>query len=287
MRNSPTRAGSVGSTAAANDRVWSAVTGLSCSISTSAGNRSRTSASRPGNRFAYAGRVGRWAARDRATNSPAKASSSLRSAEESVMDNPLESRGYGSTCASNPGVHREMGDSSEFRGRRSYVFTASTSDDNGLPGNRTHQPAYSTAAATVTAGGGRSGASFLTACRLSSTQGTVRIRLLPRPVRGLLMPLVRLALGNVYGVVVFALFIAVLGSVALLSIPVDILPAFNVPAVQVLTYYNGMPAASVEKTITNRIERWVNQAPGVREVESRSVPGVSVARVYFRDGTDP
>src|SRR6478736_2257048 len=101
------------------------------------------------------------------------------------------------------------------------------------------------------------------------------------------MNLVKLAIGNVYGVVVFALFISVLGSVALLSIPVDILPAFNVPAVQVLTYYNGMPAASVEKTITNRIERWVNQSPGVREVESRSVPGVSVARFYFRDGTDP
>src|SRR6516164_2263378 len=101
------------------------------------------------------------------------------------------------------------------------------------------------------------------------------------------MGLVRLALGNVYGVIVFALFIAVLGSVSLLTIPVDILPAFKVPAVQVLTYYGGMPATSVEKTITNRIERWVNQAPGVRTVESRSVPGVSVVRVYFRDGTDP
>src|SRR5436305_13908233 len=101
------------------------------------------------------------------------------------------------------------------------------------------------------------------------------------------MGLVRLALGNVYGVIVFALALGVLGGVALASIPVDILPAFKVPAVQVLTYYNGMPADSVEKTITNRIERWVNQAPGVRAVESRSVPGVSVARFYFRDDTDP
>jgi multidrug efflux pump subunit AcrB len=101
------------------------------------------------------------------------------------------------------------------------------------------------------------------------------------------MGLVRLALGNIYGVVVFALFICVLGSVAIVSIPVDILPAFKVPAVQVLTYYNGMPAGSVEKTITNRVERWVNQAPGVRNVESRSVPGVSVVRVYFREDIDP
>src|SRR4051812_2932443 len=101
------------------------------------------------------------------------------------------------------------------------------------------------------------------------------------------MGLVRLALGNVYGVIVLALFIAVLGAVALLSIPVDILPAFKVTAVHVLTYYNGMPALAVEETITNRIERWVNQAPGVRLVGSRSVPGVSVARVFFRGDVAP
>jgi multidrug efflux pump subunit AcrB len=101
------------------------------------------------------------------------------------------------------------------------------------------------------------------------------------------MGLVRLAIGNVYGVIVFALFIAVLGAVAITSIPVDILPAFKVPAVQVLTYFNGMPARSTERTITDRIERWVNQAPGVANVESRSVSGVSVVKLYFRSDTDP
>jgi multidrug efflux pump subunit AcrB len=101
------------------------------------------------------------------------------------------------------------------------------------------------------------------------------------------MNLVRLALGNLHGVIVLALMILVLGVVALASIPIDILPVFRTPAVQVLTYYNGMPAGSVEKTITNRIERWVNQAPGVQSIESRSVPGVSVARVFFRDEIDP
>src|SRR5438552_3223285 len=104
-----------------------------------------------------------------------------------------------------------------------------------------------------------------------------------RPGRGPRMGLVRLALGNVHGVVVFALFIMVLGSVAIVSIPVDILPSFNVPAVQVLTYYNGMPPRSVERTITDRFERWVNQSPGASNVESRSVAGVSVIRVYFRE----
>jgi multidrug efflux pump subunit AcrB len=60
-------------------------------------------------------------------------------------------------------------------------------------------------------------------------------------------------------------------------------PAKPGPVVQVVTYYPDMPAAAVEKTITNRIERWVNQAPGVRLVTSRSIAGVSIVRVYFRD----
>jgi multidrug efflux pump subunit AcrB len=101
------------------------------------------------------------------------------------------------------------------------------------------------------------------------------------------MGLLKLALGNVYGVIVFALFIAILGGVALVSIPVDILPQFKTPAVQVLTYYNGMPARSIERTITDRVERWVNQAPGVANVESRSVSGVSVVKLYFQDDIDP
>ena len=54
-----------------------------------------------------------------------------------------------------------------------------------------------------------------------------------------------------------------------------------------ITYYQGMPASSIEKTITNRIERWVNQSPGASLVESKSIPGVSIVRVYFRDDIDP
>jgi multidrug efflux pump subunit AcrB len=100
------------------------------------------------------------------------------------------------------------------------------------------------------------------------------------------MWMVRLALGNIHAVIVLALFILVLGLVALATIPVDILPAFHTPAAQVLTYYAGMPADSIEKTISSRIERGVNQAPGVDLIESRSLPGVSVVRVYFRDDID-
>jgi multidrug efflux pump subunit AcrB len=54
-----------------------------------------------------------------------------------------------------------------------------------------------------------------------------------------------------------------------------------------MTYFSGMPTASVEKTITNRIERWTNQATGCQRVESKSTLGVSVVRLYFQDDIDP
>lgn len=101
------------------------------------------------------------------------------------------------------------------------------------------------------------------------------------------MWLIRLSIRNPYMVGALVLVLAIMGGLSLFVIPVDILPVFKAPAVQVLTYYPGMPAASIEKTITNRIERWVNQAPGARAIESRSVPGVSIVKVYFRDDIDP
>jgi multidrug efflux pump subunit AcrB len=101
------------------------------------------------------------------------------------------------------------------------------------------------------------------------------------------MWLIKASLKNPYMVATLVLMIVALGVLAVWKIPVDILPVFKAPAVQVLTYYQGMPASSVEKTITNRIERWVNQAPGAALVESKSVVGVSVVRIYFRDDVDP
>src|SRR5437660_5117913 len=99
--------------------------------------------------------------------------------------------------------------------------------------------------------------------------------------------LIRFSLGNWYAVVVLVLTVAVLGALALMAIPIDILPANRSPAVQVLTFYGGMPAANIEKDITNRMERWTGQAAGTSRQESRSIVGCSIVRNYYRDDTDP
>ena len=54
--------------------------------------------------------------------------------------------------------------------------------------------------------------------------------------------LIRVSLNNHYAVTVFVLTIVVVGILAVAAIPIDILPPFKSPAVQVLTFYGGMPA---------------------------------------------
>jgi len=99
--------------------------------------------------------------------------------------------------------------------------------------------------------------------------------------------LIRFSLRNWYAVVVFVLTIVVVGGLQLARIPFDILPVYEKPAVQVLTFYGGMPASNVEKDITARMERWTGQSAGVERQESRSITGCSIVRNYYFDGTDP
>src|SRR5262249_34702530 len=73
----------------------------------------------------------------------------------------------------------------------------------------------------------------------------------------------------------------------ILAIPIDILPVFQSPAVQTLTFYTGMPAEGVANDITNRMERWVGQASGTKRQESRSIIGASIVRNYFEEDVDP
>jgi multidrug efflux pump subunit AcrB len=99
--------------------------------------------------------------------------------------------------------------------------------------------------------------------------------------------LIRFSLGNPRAITVLALTIEIAGVVSLAVIPADILPVYRSPAVQVLTFYNGMAATSVESGITARMERGTGQAAGTIRQESRSLLGVSIVRNYYADDVDP
>src|SRR5713226_8603986 len=102
--------------------------------------------------------------------------------------------------------------------------------------------------------------------------------------------LIRASLANPRAVTVSVLAILFVGYFSVFgdaAIPIDILPIFKSPAVQVLTFYSGMPASSIEKDITNRMERWTGQAAGTARQESRSIVGASIIRNYYREDIDP
>src|ERR1700676_5293305 len=87
-------------------------------------------------------------------------------------------------------------------------------------------------------------------------------------------------------VIVACLVIAIVGTVTLVRMPVDLIPPINIPVVVVATFYSGMPPQQIEASITNPFERFFTLASGVDHIESRSLPGVSLVRVYFQAGSN-
>ena len=89
-----------------------------------------------------------------------------------------------------------------------------------------------------------------------------------------------------YLIVVICLFVCVLGLTSLFQMPVDMFPPINIPVVQVATFYSGMPPQQIEADITGIFERFFTLASGVDHIESRSMTGVSLIKIYFQPGTD-
>src|ERR1039457_6001035 len=94
------------------------------------------------------------------------------------------------------------------------------------------------------------------------------------------------AVRNPYFIVVVCLLIAVVGVSSLVRMPVDMFPAMNIPVVVVATFYSGMPPEQIETDITGRFERFFTLGSGIEHMESRSLPGVSIIKVYFQPGTN-
>ena len=97
----------------------------------------------------------------------------------------------------------------------------------------------------------------------------------------------RFALRFPYLTIVVSLIVCVVGVTSLLRLPVDLFPAIRIPVVVVATFYSGMPPEQIENSITGRFERFFTLASGIDHIESRSLPGVSLIKIYFQPGTNP
>src|SRR6201987_922435 len=91
---------------------------------------------------------------------------------------------------------------------------------------------------------------------------------------------------NPYFIIVICLALVVIGVTSLARMPVDLFPAINLPEVVVATFYSGMPPQDIETDITDPLERFFTLASGIDHMESRSLLGVSIIKVYFQPGTN-
>jgi HAE1 family hydrophobic/amphiphilic exporter-1 len=96
----------------------------------------------------------------------------------------------------------------------------------------------------------------------------------------------RFSIRNPYLIVVACLIVTVIGLMSVVRMPVDLFPAINIPEVVVATFYSGMPPEQIETDITGRFERFFTLGAGIDHMESRSLPGVSIIKVFFQPGTD-
>ena len=81
--------------------------------------------------------------------------------------------------------------------------------------------------------------------------------------------------------------IIVVGATTVARMPVDLFPQIQIPVVVVATFYGGMPPQQVEADITDTFERFFTLGSNIDHIESRSLTGVSLIKVYFQPGTDP
>ena len=101
------------------------------------------------------------------------------------------------------------------------------------------------------------------------------------------MWIVRLALRRPYTVAVMCVLILVMGVLSLTRMVVDIFPAIDIPVVAVVWNYPGLSAEDMERRVVLISERaYSTTVNGIERIESQSIPGIGMLKVYFQPGAD-
>ena len=96
----------------------------------------------------------------------------------------------------------------------------------------------------------------------------------------------KFALAYPYFIIMLCLVVAVVGCTAVARMPVDLFPQIDIPVIVVATFYSGMPPQQIECDITNTFERFFTLGSNIDHIESRSLTGVSLIKIFFKPGTD-
>jgi multidrug efflux pump subunit AcrB len=96
------------------------------------------------------------------------------------------------------------------------------------------------------------------------------------------MWIVRLALRRPYTFVVMSVLIAILGAIAVYTMPTDIFPNIDIPVVSIVWNYAGISPDEMEKRMVTISERSLTTTVNdIEHIESQSYNGVAVIRVFF------
>ncbi len=97
----------------------------------------------------------------------------------------------------------------------------------------------------------------------------------------------KFALKYPYFIIMVCMVIVVVGITNIFGMPVDLFPKIDIPVVVVATFYSGMPPQQIEADITDTFERFFTLGSNIDHIESRSLSGVSLIKIYFKPGTNP
>ena len=101
------------------------------------------------------------------------------------------------------------------------------------------------------------------------------------------MWIVRLALQRPYTFIVMALVVILLTTVVVPRTPTDIFPEINIPVISLVWTYGGLQPQEMELRITGNVERGISTLVNdVEHIESQSLPGIAVIKVYFQPGAN-
>lgn len=101
------------------------------------------------------------------------------------------------------------------------------------------------------------------------------------------MWIVRYAIGHRHSIGVLAMLLLIVGGMAARRMSTDILPAVNIPAINVIWTYQGLNPQEMASKLTSFSELAImNNVDNLREVRSETINGVGIIRVAFQPGTD-
>jgi multidrug efflux pump subunit AcrB len=97
------------------------------------------------------------------------------------------------------------------------------------------------------------------------------------------MWIVRLALKQPHTMVVLAIMIFLLGTLAIVRTPAHIFPNIDIPVVSIIWNYNGLEPQDIADRIISLTERSLTTTvDDIQHIESQSLYGIAVVKVFFQ-----